>query len=103
MAEGSNWPWFDFLNESPEYAYFSQPGQSLFTPNQRRAFGNAYSDIYNEYKGALGQQIRQGEEPTLRFTDYLQNNPFITRFMQLPPETRGERMDIFRPRTQWLV
>lgn len=103
MPQNEQSLWFDFLSQSPETGYYSQPEIPSFTPNQRRVFENSYNDIFNEYQGALGRQIRMGEDPTLRWTDYLQQNPFIERYGGMLPSERRERPEVFSPPTRWLV
>lgn len=100
-------PFLDFytqlLNEQPELAYNAALyGQNL-TPNQRRYGQNAYQDVWSEYLGRLGQQIQQGQAPTLQFTDFLPQQSFAQRYQQQTPQQRGDFSQRYAPRTRWLT
>ena len=110
MAEnyfGSDNPFMDFLEYEPEAAYYSSPaggaGTGAFaqgTPNQKRYYQNQFQNTYNEFLGALGGQIRAGEDPTMRFTDYLEDIPWTERYAALTPEMAGRRTSRFSPGTR---
>ena len=100
----SDSPFMDLLEEDPRLGYYSYLPQFNLTPRQRQYAGNNYQDIFNEYLGALGQQIRQGQTPNLKWTDYLSQTPFTQRFSALSPEMRGQGdMQRFNPRTRWFI
>lgn len=40
-------------------------------PFQQQLFGQLFEPTFNEYLGQLGAQVRAGEAPSLRFTDFL--------------------------------
>lgn len=103
MAEANLW--FDFLNERPELAYYGQLREQRrnLTPNQQEYFNRGYGPVWDAYQGALGQQLYRGQEPTLRFTEYLQANPFSDQWAQLPSDVRGAGRNAFVPQTRWIV
>lgn len=103
-GQGSEYPFTDLLNEDPRLGYQSYLPQFNLSQNQKKFFQNNYQDIFNEYLGALGQQIRQGQSPNLKFTDYLSQTPFTERYSSLSPEQRGEtQQGRFSPRTRWFI
>ncbi len=54
------------------------PGMRL-NPIQRRQYSSLFQPTFNAFMGELGAQIARGEDPTLSFTDYLQNQFNPTR------------------------
>jgi hypothetical protein len=98
---GSN-PFASFLEDVPEAAYFSLDKPFGRSPRQERFFQGQFQNIQNEYLGALGQQIRGGQFPTLRFTDFLEKFPFTKRYASLPPQSRGDFPRQFSPPTRFL-
>lgn len=54
------------------------PGLRL-NPVQRRQYSSLFQPTFNAFMGELGAQIARGEDPTLSFTDYLQNQFDPTR------------------------
>jgi len=95
----------DFLEQEPRTAFFSFQNQFGRSPHQRRFFQGQFQDIYNEYLGALGSQIRSGQAPTKRFAGFLENLPFTNRFSSLPPTMRpgGGFSSRFAPRSRFLT
>ena len=88
------------LGEEPKLSYYADLYGQQRSPNQLNFGQNAYQAIYNQYFGALGQQIQQGQEPTLQWTDFLNQTPFAQRFaQQTTPQQRGAGR--FNPPTQW--
>lgn len=106
MTTGSDFfggtSFLDFLEEEPRTAFFSFQDQFGKAPAQQRYFQGQFQNIQNEFLGQLGQQIRGGGLPTLRFADFLSQFPFTQRYAQLSPFQRGERSAIFNPRTRFL-
>ena len=98
----SQFPFLDWLNEQPELAYYSLV-QDLLTPAQRRYAGGNYENTFNRYQGALGQQVRAGADPTLRFSEWLRQNPLPEQYAQLPFGTRNPDWTNYRPITRWMV
>ena len=100
---GSNNPFADFFEDYPQAAYYSSPRGSAFSgqsPNTQRYYQNQFQNVYNEYLGALGQQIRSGADPTLRFVDYLETTPFTERYAALPPQMGGRSTRQYSPGTR---
>lgn len=66
----------DLLEEDPRLAY--QAFQNVWgrTPGQRRFYQNAFDLLQNQYLGQLGQLIMQGQDPTLKFTEFLKGFNF---------------------------
>ena len=93
-----------FLEEEPRAAFFGTLGQKglLDTSTRRRHAQQIYSDAMSEFYGKLGEQILGGGQPTLKFTDYMQEQfPYTERLAQMgrqfsPAGTR------YSPRTRHL-
>ena len=90
------------LDENPQTAFFSFQNQFGQSPNQRRFIGNQFQDIHNQFLGMLGQQLRGGETPDLRFTDFLGDFNFNEQFRSFSPTQRGQGQRNFSPRTRFL-
>lgn len=105
---GSGNAFSGFLEAEPTAAYYSSPagwaGQGAFaqgSPNQRRYYQNQFQNIYNEFLGALGSQIRpEGGEPNLLFSEYLEDIPWAAKYAALTPDMAGRRTSRFSPGTR---
>ena len=95
--------WLDYLEQEPRAGYFSDVAGLRPTPTQDRFFQNSYQDIFNKYLGALGTQIRGGQQPTLSWMDYLAQNPLLGEYRALSPSARGEAPQRYDPRLRWLT
>ena len=98
-------PYDDWMEQNPRVPYFSfqkQWGGEQASPNQRRFYQNSFGDVYDEYLGRLGQQIRGGGAPTERFSSFLEQYPFTERYTQMPPEATGRgNTSRFAPRAKY--
>ncbi len=63
---------------------------------QRRQFSSLFQPTFNQFLGQLGQQVRQGQAPTLQFNDFLQNqfNP-QRQLLQFSPGGRSQGQTLF--------
>jgi len=104
---GSDNPWIDFLDFEPSAAYYSSPsgwtapgafGKS--TPGARRYYQNQFQNVYNEFLGTMGTQVREGGRPTMRFGEFLENIPWAERYAALTPEMAGRTTRRFSPGTR---
>jgi len=95
--------WKSLLEQMPEAAYYSYGADWARTPNQQKWLQGQYGDIWNQYLGALGSQMRQGQSPNMPWTDFLQNLPFSERFGNLSPEQQGKDYSKFAPPLRWLM
>ena len=100
----------DILKESPEYAYYSY-GSEWGSPAQTQYYQNQFQNIYNQYLGTLGKELRLGATGTegsksladigsMQFSDYLGNYDWTDRYTALPPSQRGEYTSQYNPRTR---
>ena len=93
-----------FLDYMPEVAYYSDPTAMSFIgtdPARRRAYNTQYTNIYNQYLGKLGQQMRQGEAPSLSWSQWVENtSPFTARYAALSPTQRGMGTRQYSPSTR---
>lgn len=100
----------DLLEDFPAATYYSfqnRAGRPGSIPGgsamEQQAFRNQYSDVFNQYQGAVGSQIRGGGMPTLRFGQFLEDYPFAERLGATPPSIRGlGGTTRFTPQTQFL-
>ena len=91
----------DLLEENPQ-ATFSSFINQLRGP-QQRFFRNRFQPIRNEFLGLLGSQLRQGQLPTQRFTNFLGGLNFGNRFRSTAPSLRGQGdRTRFAPPTRFL-
>jgi len=90
------------LREEPETEYFSFQNQFGQAPTQKRFFQGQFQNIFNQFLGGLGQQIKRGEEPTNTFSDFMENYNFGQQFGQLPPSVRGATTSRFAPTSRFL-
>ena len=100
---GSNNPFADFFEDYPQAAYYSSPRGSAFSgqsQNTQRYYQIQFQNVYNEFLGSLGSQIRSGQEPTMRWSDYLENVPFTARYAALSPEQAGRTTRRYSPNTR---
>jgi|TARA_Y100000310_G_scaffold293760_2_gene323592 hypothetical protein len=95
-------PFLDALEEEPRAGFFSFQEQFGRSPRQKEFFKSQFQDIHNRFLGELGKQIRGGEVPTMRFTDFLSNFNFNREFASQPPALRGSFPGQFAPRTRFL-
>ena len=97
-------PFQDFLEESDvgqRANFFSRAG-TRGTPTRSRFFENQFASIQNQFLGALGAQIRGGEQPTLTFEGFLNDFSFNDAFIGAPPAFRGQFPSRFAPRTRFI-
>ena len=95
----------DLFEEEPRLGYYSKIAS--FNPygqtkSLRQYYENAFQNVFNQYLGALGGQVRAGVDPTLRFGDYLEQFPFQQQFEGLDPGERGAYTARYAPRTSFL-
>jgi len=91
----------DVLEESPRASFFSFVNQQ--NQPQQRFFQNQFQTIQNEFLGNLGQQLREGNQPSQTFTDFLSDFPFSERFSALPPALRGALTNRFAPSIRFFL
>jgi len=100
--------WLPWLEEEPGVGYQALIPQTLgpsqtISPNFLQYWQRQFQPVYQQYQGALGQQVLAGGEPTLPFTSYLKNFPWWKRWMELDPAQRGERPSQFASGIRWNV
>ena len=93
------------LQQMPQAAYYSSPTGTSFgrqSPRRQRYFQQNFQDVYNQYLGALGTQLREGEQGSLTFQDFIATDPWTSRYSQLPQGMRGVNTGMYSPRTRFL-
>ena len=105
LSGGSDWGSL-LLEALPQATYYSSPtGQSFgaSSPRKQRYYQQGYGDMFNQYMGALGQQIRSGADPNLTFQSFLETDDrWTSRYAQLPQGMRGVNTGMYNPRTRFL-
>ena len=103
-------PWLEFLeSDDPgrRAAYFSREDQWGGSPRSRRQgnfFQNSFSDLYNQYLGTLGKQVRAGLEPTNTWDSYLGGMDFNKYYQErMPYEQRTQGQSGYAPQARWDV
>ena len=94
-------PFLDFLEDEPKAAYFGYQDQWR-TPNQRKYFQSQFANIQNQYLGSLGKQIYGGGVPSLKFTDFLSQFPWMQQYQQ-SSEGMGQDTSRYNPWTRWML
>ena len=91
------------LEATPQLAYFSSaPFQGGSSPAQQKYWSGQYGNVYNQYAGALGSAIRQGQEAP-SFTNFLSDMPWTERYTALSPSLRpGGSFRRFNPATRYM-
>lgn len=82
-------PWSGFFDENPMALYRGMLERNK-SQNFMDYFRSNYGNTWDNYQGALGQQILGGGAPTLSFYDYLLQNPFQKEWQSLSPSARGQ-------------
>ena len=96
--------WCQVLGQFEPAQYYSSPTGMGFggqSPRRHRYFQNAYQDILKDYYGQAGTAMRGGQAPT-SFMDYLETDPWTSRYSSLPQATRGTTGMAANPRTSFL-
>ena len=92
----------DFLEENPEFLLESAiGGQGNTSPNRQRFFRDQFKSIFGRFQGALADQIQGGEDPTLRFSNFLEDFDFRKFAGGFSPTERGEGQARFAPATRF--
>ena len=91
-----------FLEEEPRAAFFGTLGQKgmLGTSGRRKQAQDIYSGAMTEFYGKLGEQILGGGEPTMTFSNFLEDFPFTDRFAQLGRQYSQQSR--YKPPTRYL-
>ena len=94
-------PWKSFVYDDSEQAY------STFRPQRGpRSFMDYWrsrgSQVEDEYRGLIGQMALRGEAPNLEYGDFLRDYPWLSRWMDLAPNERGEDNRRFNPSMRYL-
>jgi len=95
--------WDELIGQNPMETYQSfvpQLGAGR-SPNQKEQIRNSFDRIQNKFSGILFGQIRAGQQPTARFTDFLQDDPFKQIFQNQTPSQRGFQSGSFAPPTRF--
>ena len=92
-----------FLEEQPNILY-----QAMKPQQGSRSFmdywKSAYPDVWNQYLGKLGGQALGGQDPTLQFSDFMSQYPWLKNWLSMSPQARGgTRQSNYSPGLRWYV
>ena len=66
----------------PDIPFFGAQERANLTPNQAEFFKTRRNEVFNRFQSVLDQQIRSGQAPTARFTDFVNDFDFDREFNQ---------------------
>ena len=92
------------LSYDPQATYYSSPTGQQFgqaSPRRGRYFQQAYQDVHNQWLGEYGGALRAGQEP-VTFQQFLQSDPWTSRYGRLPQFERGVTKTYSDPRTRFI-
>ena len=101
-------PWLEFLEQEPgtKAAYYSYGNQFAGRGGkpQQKFYQNSFIDLYNQYVGTLGTQVRGGLMPTGSWNDYLGGFNFNDWYkQQTTAEQRNPQAGGLVPQARWDV
>ena len=100
--------WKDWLEGAPKAAYFSAgPFAGISDPASpynasQRYWAGQQGDVYDQWQGEQGRQIRGGGLDPMSFIDFLDQYDFTSRYAALPPQLRGTTTSRFSPDTRYV-
>jgi hypothetical protein len=100
---GADW-WQNVLEQFEPAQYYSSPaglGFAQGSPRRRRFFEDSYQDVMQDYYQTAGTSMRAGQEPAT-FQQFLETNPWTSRYGRLPQAARGTTGMMSNPRTRFL-
>ena len=89
--------WKDWLDEQPQIGYAAHLQDQGFGRNKTQALRRMFGDIQFNFFGQLGNQVRQGGSPTLRWNDFLETFDFDKYYRSLSPSQQGRHRGAFAP------
>ena len=93
----------DYWQTDPSTQAERAPSQTFveaggYAPAAQRYWSGQYGNVMNQYMGTVGKSLREGEFPSLTFTDYLGQYPWTERYTALSPAMRqGGGISRFAP------
>lgn len=100
MPNNTN-PWAPWLEENPAALYGASIPQG--SPSFMDYWNKQQGRVWQQYQSALGQQVMGGEPPSMRFSTFLEQWPFMKRWQALSPAMRGINYGRFAPSLSWRV
>jgi len=97
--------WQEEFPEATYEAYRPKTGSPSFLDY---LLGNK-SQVLSEFQGALAQQARVGQSPSLSIVDFLGGSetqspyPWLQNWLRMSPSQRGVQLGWYAPRTRWNV
>lgn len=98
MPNNTN-PWGMWLEDYPGALYGASIPQG--TPSFMDYWKGQYGRVQQDYMTSLGQMAMAGEPPSMRFSSFLQQYPFMQRYNLMSPRQRGINRGRFAPSLSW--
>jgi len=97
---GAN-PFADFVETEPDIPYQGALARANLTPNQLRTFRGQRQNIFNQFLSQLDEQMRAGQMPSARFSDFIGGFDFPREYQRFAPSDRsGAGIGRFAPPTR---
>jgi hypothetical protein len=97
---GAN-PFADFVETEPDIPYQGALARANLTPNQLRTFRGQRQNIFNQFLSQLDEQMRAGQMPSARFSDFIGGFDFPREYQRFAPSDRsGAGISRFAPPTR---
>ena len=116
MAENSFGDFYDIMMEAePQTAFMGALSRTPYSsfnttaPQQQRYqdyWQNQYSNIYNQYLGKRGQEMKSRTDPAkwTTFSQFLeQQAPYAAQYAALTPQQKGTSTRRFSPSTRFIT
>ena len=77
--------------------------QGGYSPAQQQYWSSQYGNVRNQFLGEMGRQLKEGQTPSMSFSDYLEKYPWTQRYTSLGPSMRpGARQSRFAPAARYM-
>ena len=85
-----------YLAAEPTAAFYAAFPQATGTRPYSQFLRNQFNPYFGGYMGAVAGN------PTMTFPSYLRGQDPMSQWLNLAPQSRGERPGLFAPRLRWL-
>ena len=96
-------PWQFWAEENWPAAYGGFLQKQKGTPSFLDYWKGQQGNVWNQYMGQLGQMALGGQAPSLNFTDYLEDYPWLKNWQALSPSQRGEYPSQYMSSLRWML
>ena len=101
----------EMMGQDPQMAFMSSvssqfDGTDPMSTRARDSFQGQYSNIYNQYLGKRGQEMKSRTDPAkwTTFSQFLeQQAPYAAQYAALTPQQKGTSTRRFAPSTRFIT